>query len=353
MSRKNNFDTTFLNRLKKLPSLDSLDLHRWADYIELRCFFNPDETFSRDEFLDCIKDYDDFFITKNSTVDYTTHLVNDEYDDEEVNHSVLNDRAYRSDMRQRFAEDCFRILESRVHIFKNYPFTISSNKRVLYRNKHLNIKNKYYAFLLFTSSLDYIGNHQDLFISSFDIFCLLVLKTLLPTRAEAHLFKPSSASISNNIFEGKQEDRLEQLSKHLHETLINEGKKGNLKKKKNVNSVDLIAWVSNGDSQNHLLSYTGQIFYALDWVDQNYLNRAKSLLSIIRISVPPVNLTFIPFSFRNCEGHWQRETDIGECVLLDRQRLLYHFQHNKSFFTSLPCYDVLEYLSKVKDKVYN
>jgi hypothetical protein len=339
-----------LDKVKETPSKDDFDLHYWADYIEIKCLFSPDAVFTRDDFIDCINSNKDF-TSKNSGLE--------EYDADDESPDVYEeqlyaDKAYKNDKEERFAEDCFKILESRLKLFNEYyPFTLSDNRRAMFRNKTLTWKHRCYSFLLFSSALKYVQPYQSVLTSSFEIFSLFVLKTLLPAKAEAHLFGAANSIIKDKRYKGHIWLKLNQLKTDLNEELIKAKKTDFSATDSGDSGFDFIAWIPNGDNQSHLISFTGQAACTHKWADKKYTSSASALRSLIPVSVPPINLAFIPFSVRNMDGTWHRSGDIGECVLLDRQRLLNHFENDRKAYLSLPCDKVIMELLKLKETAYN
>ncbi|HLK29096.1 MAG TPA: hypothetical protein VKT28_11005 [Puia sp.] len=333
-----------LEKLKETPSQKKFDLHYWADYIEIKCLFNTDNVFSKDDFLDCIKSNKDFSPKENL-------IDKDEEDYEEFN---LNEKAYKNDKDERFADDCFKMIKSRITLFEeHYPFTISKNNRAIFKKKTFTWKNRCYIFLLLSSSLKYLRRHQSIFTSSFEIFSLNVLKALLPPKAEAHIFGSSNTILKKRRYKGHVWLKLNQLKNDLNEEHIKAKKEDFPPTDSGDSGFDFVAWVPNGDKQSHLMVFTGQAACTSEWYDKKYTSSPSALISLLPLSVPPINLVFIPFSVRIADGSWHRAHDIGQCVLLDRQRLLYHFDNSKSYYLSLPCDKIILELLKLKESAYN
>jgi hypothetical protein len=45
------------------------------------------------------------------------------------------------------------------------------------------------------------------------------------------------------------------------------------------------------------------------------------------LTVYPLNVIFIPFSFRNADGDWHAKQDIQKSLLLDRNRIAFHLKN--------------------------
>ena len=337
-----------LDKLKETPRQPKFDLHYWADFIELKCLFNPDGVFSKDDFLDCYNSNKDFR-AKESTFEIT-----DTDDDTEDEQHDLSDRAYRNDKEELFADDCFKMIESRMYLFKEYyPITLSENGRAVFIKNRLSWKNRCYTFLLFSSALNYFFVHKSVLTSCFEVFSLYILKKILPVKAEAHLFGSSNSILKVSRYKGHIWDKFNQLKKDLNEIILKIKKEDFSPNNVGDGGFDFIAWVPNGDNQSHLITFTGQAACTDEWCNKKYTSSSSALASIIPISVPPVNLAFIPFSVRRVDGSWHEAHEIGECVLLDRQRLINHFENDRKSYLSLPCDEIIIDLLKIKETPYN
>lgn len=336
-----------LNKLKETPSNDYFDFHYWADYIEIKCLFNPDGIFTKDDFLDAY----------NSNKDFNSKKSSNDYFNEDENWSSdieLTDVAFTKDKEERFADECFKMLVSRSHIFKDYyPFEINDSRRKISCKKKLVSKNRCYIFLLLSSSLKYFKQQQSIFTSSFEILSLNVLQNLLPEKAEAHFFGSSNSVLKRRKYKGHIWDKLNQLKTDLNEDIVIAKKSDFPTTDYGDSGFDFVAWIPNGDNQSHMIIFTGQAACTIKWYEKKYSSSSSALKSLIQVSVPPINLVFIPFSVRNCDGSWHRKHDIGECVLLDRQRLLFHIKENSMAYLSLPCDKVIQELLKIKESAYN
>ncbi len=350
MAKKPTVNNSILNKLNETPSKDDFILHHWADYIEIKCFYSPDGVFTKEDFLTCIKENKDF-TAKNNGLD----LYDDIEGEYEEDNPAFNDKAYKNDKEERFADDCFKVLESRIRIFKQfYPFTQSKEKNAIFREKIFSWRNRCYTFLLFSASLKYAGDQQAILEASFDSFSLHVLKALLPARAEAHIFGASASLLKKQKYNGSTWKKLNQLKTDLKEELIIAKRKDFSGKADNEGTgFHFIAWIPTGDNQSHLISFTGQANCTNLWSDKKYMDSAASLRSLIPVAVPSTSLMFIPYSVRNIDGSWYNPEEIGECVLFDRQRLLSQFDDNEQAYLSLPCDKVIVKLLKVKETIYN
>ena len=325
---------TFLELLTETPSASQQDKHYWADFIELKCLVNRDYQFSQAEFQDVCKENKD--------------LLPKEKEESETEYISKGDRS------EVFAQDCFDLIRSREKIFSNYyPFKLPESKKILIRKQKITLKHKLYLFFLFCSTLNYTKSYLKALTDSFEMLGKEVFKNLLPEGAEVHLFGSGNSIEKNKRYSGNVLKKIELLAKDLFEfskvdqsnfAPTNVGDEG----------LDIVGWLPNGphDNQPHLLTFFGQSACTPDWVNKQHSSSFDAWSPKINLSVRPVNIILCPYSFRSSSGEWHGAHEIAGSLMLDRQRLIHHFQDNFKEFKKWPSRNVVENLIKEVEPIF-
>lgn len=334
MEEKVNF---FLQKLKELPECRNDDFYRLADYIELKCLVNPDGSYSQKEFID-------------DAIQRAEDLGEGDF---EANKDIKKlPNAKKKDKWEKIANDSFRVIESRINLFKeDYPFALTENKKSIqlkedYKSKFL------YILLLLCSDLKYTLKFKKELTSSFELASADVIGKLLPN-AETRIFGSSNTEEEEDK-EWKSDklwDKLKWLESFLVEKLkiteqdLSQYDKGD-------RGIDIVSKIPSGDNLTHL-----QIFFAQcacspkDWVVKQDSMKFDSWYELINLSTTPNYLMFIPQSFRDSTGDWHDRTRIKRTILFDRYRIIKNFtKPDKSKdYTSYP---IVEKIMEIKESVY-
>lgn len=305
--------------LEKLPK--SFDIHTWADYIELLCLINKDRVISKGDILDRIRDESD-------------DSLNSEDDEEDRAHEIT--LAESRDKEELKVDDWFRHLIYRSGAFDRldfYPFYIAKDGDGLQLKDDLTPKHKFYIFLLLASNLRYVPHYKHQITTTFEFVSHKALKSLFPSSAEVHIFGTSTGS--SGRYSGNLLNKATILSQDLCERLLinettfskhNSGDKG----------LDIVGWVPTGDEVGGVLSVFAQCACTEEWVDKQNFSKVSAWRSMMTFTVPPSNLIFIPFCFRNSTGGWWQVTDIHESIVIDRVRLTYFLKEGYEMLQGFP-----------------
>ncbi len=293
-----------LTNLDKLPK-KALEHWLWGDYIELHCLCNPDRLITNSDLYGIIRQ------NLDNNVD-SDELSNDEPE-------VFND-SLMSKINERFD-----YLSNRSLFFlEKYPFDIKS----IGETKILSLKNESalsvfypYIFMLLSSGLKY--HESDVFhtiTNLFEVVSVNVLKKLLKENAEVLLFSRQNPKLPTKAW-----DKIQWLAKRLEMTVLADEQEFN----RNIageGGLDAVAWYKMGDNlPNRPLFFIQCACSSNDWpkkiLDSSY-GRWNKILSF---SNPPINLMFIPYSYRNMESAWVKHYELGDAILFDRKRILEYF----------------------------
>jgi hypothetical protein len=326
--------TEIIKKLGVIPKKAKKDFHYWADYIEILCLINKDGITSQNDFIDRLK------------------KQRDEEDSEEFDKVEKNSK--KNERVSLFAEDCFKLLESRVSTFKNYyPFIISEDNKSIHLKNPIDLQQKIYLFLLMSSSLGYFETFNSELTSSFERLSLGALKNILPPRisksfifGSSNIEKIEDETERNNLFW----DKLQGLTTTLKEK-VNITKEQLSKNHKGDGGLDLVAWIDLGDNNRHFPMYFCQCACTPEWnIKQNSIkfDRWNNFMSF---SNYPLNIIFIPFAFRSSNGDWHEEYLIEKTILFDRQRLLYNFKGIENEFLEYESSNIIDQIVTQKESV--
>ena len=136
---------TLPEKLERIPSVPHYKIHHWADYVELLCLVNIDNTISKADLMSRIpKRMDDL------------HEGNGD-DEADVDPDAAPSPAERDDRWQQRIDDWFKHLAYRHQVFgEAYPFILGTNE--LARRSRLNMRSRLYISLLLSSNLGYAAS---------------------------------------------------------------------------------------------------------------------------------------------------------------------------------------------------
>jgi len=323
-----------IKKLGKIPSKSKKDFHYWADYIEILCLINKDGIISQSDFIDRLKKERDL-------------EDSEDYDKTEKN-SKKNEKA------NLFAEDCFKLLDSRITTFKNYyPFTLSEDSKSLYTKTSIDLKQKIYLFLLMSSNLGYFEKFNTELTSSFELLSLGALKNILPpNNSKSFIFGSSNIEKIKN--EKVRNDTFWKKLQHLATTLkekVNILEEDLSKYNKGDGGLDLVAWIDLGDNNRHFPIFFCQCACTPEWNSKQNSSKFDRWNNFMSFATYPQNIIFIPFAFRSANGDWHEEYLIEKTIVFDRQRLLHNFQAYESDFLTYTSNDVIQQILTQKESV--
>ncbi|MGN6639698.1 MAG: hypothetical protein ACTHJ8_12365 [Mucilaginibacter sp.] len=322
----------FLTKISSLPKhAPKKDTHYWADYLELLCLFNKDSIVSQNDFIDRLNPRKDL----------------------EDNQDTKRPAAEQNDANNVLAEDVFALIAYRFAAFKEYyPFKISEDQKTLHAKKKLSIKHKIYLFLLFSSSLGIFQDYTSILTSSFEHLSLAVLRKMLPQNAKAVIFG------SSNIESAKAEKtknekfwkKLNKLANDLKERVIIEESTIS-DRNRGDGGLDLYSWFELGDENRHFPMIFCQCACTPDWVNKQHSSKFDSWNEYLTFATYPLNMIFVPYSFRRANGEWHEPTKIAKSILMDRQRLLYLLGGDDKIFERFKSFELINQVMDFKEAI--
>lgn len=313
---KKNFDKKLLEQFTDLkvgvPDYPKNLEHLYCDYIELVALFSNKDFVTKSDILDRLKDEGE-----SNIVD----IVNAENNEEKAVISS-NDvsQAQVNDLKEKWIDNLFIILEERATLFGNdYPFVFSSNKIVL--KQTLLDKNELYIYLLVSSNLDLFRKLNSELTSDFETISFYSLKNYLPSKAIVKQFGKNSDYSGNAI--KKIKDLATDLKVEVREHEIE-----NISDRNNQErGLDIIGWIPFSDSCPNIITILAQCACGKDWPSKHHdTRRYKHYLKFYRLD--PYHAIFIPYSLIGKGGKkFLRSDDIEDNTLVfERKRIIELFE---------------------------
>ncbi len=316
--------------------------HIWADYIEILCLFNVDGVISKADILDRVRERSDL------------GGETDEIDSEIIDESSYSSDLSTAEIDDRYSlrvDDWFKHLVHRIYIFKTfYPFILSDTEDVLYRKSVIDNRHRLYIFLLLASDLRRIKiKNKNPLTDSFEVISREAMRRCLPENAQVHIF--SRNPLVDSSYPGHIWRKLEKLALDLGGRIL-----ANEEEFSSQNTadegLDIVGWVSIGDSANGILLVFGQCACTTNWPEKQHSSSATKWREIIHMKSPPTNMIFIPFCFRHADGSWCKEHKIQKSILLDRPRLLHLLQDSYELLSDLPYYGFVNDILVERDDLF-
>jgi hypothetical protein len=260
------------------------DLHSLADFSELLCLLKPDRVLSVE--------------------DLTDHLVDE-----------------CGEVRgARNTGDGFAHMRWRASAFgTHYPFTMAENQQSISAPEVLNDLQKVYALLLLCASLPHVKRADiGALTDVFERLAYCALKRMWPREAEVRTFGRNNAQ-----YTGSKSERMHKLALDLgcrptiDSSKFRPGDTGD-------GGIDLAAWLDLDDylSENKISALVQCACSRSNWSAKQYEINGGRLNRLFNPTSPWMELMCIPLCFRDNNGRWAVEGDIGDVILVDRLRLL-------------------------------
>jgi len=308
-----------LEGLSTVPRTGKSWLYRWCDYVELRCLAHPDARFSRDNLAEALKE--------TPTCEADVEEQDDELDFEEAVDSAqtTSDDGETEDRREKLSVRTFRQLKWRAQVFGAlWPFELDdATLEISLRPTERTAPQLLYLQLLLSASLAYCpkDRRSDL-TGPFESLSLHVMKALMPRGAEVHQF---GAGHSTRYTQRHLYDRLVNLASDLQGNLMLK-KEHFSKNDSGDGGLDLVAWHGLGDHRDRLPVALAQCGCTADgWPDKSAQASPERLGANLHLTSDWQTYYFMPLDLTdeiNGMMDWQRKSDMGRAVVIDRLRFL-------------------------------
>lgn len=319
--------------VESLPRESKFETYAWADYIELLCMLNRDREFSKADVIDRIKERRDLGEGLEEDIASTASA------------------AEKKDIHQLRADNFFTHLDYRAGAFGNYyPFEISGDGDLISLKSGITPSQKLYIFLLVASNLRYVKEDcRGTITTSFETASHEALKRLLPDYAEVHVF--GANELRAGRYTGNKWAKINLLAKDIKEE-VKVKEYHYMRNDLGDQGLDLVAWIPFEDkAEGLLLAFAQCACTSDDWSRKQSSSSPAAWNSTLTFMVFPLNLAFIPISFRDSSGHWHQPQKIHESIVIDRVRLLFLLRGRTSFFEADPSYKIVEEILKERESI--
>ncbi|WP_029988261.1 hypothetical protein [Leucobacter sp. PH1c] len=302
------------DEVERLPGAPQL--HRWTDWAELLAYTSAVGAISMPELAETTERRTDFIDTESE----------DDQDESELESEPLieesqGEPAKYQDALARRAGDVLSYLQDRATRYgPAYPFEVDLNARTVSLRSATNSR-RFYLFLLACACLRYVEKPADRtkLAAQFELAGIEVLKRILPTSAEVHLF--GANSLTTGKYSGLLFEKVKALAADLGERVLatntdfERGDRGD-------NGLDLIAWVPLHDELPGRLTVFGQAACTPAWVSKQHSSHSSSWSSVMTLTADPVNMVFIPYDYRRPGAEWYTSRHIHKSTVIDRYRIV-------------------------------
>jgi hypothetical protein len=337
-------------KMDSLPSAIKHDAHVWVDFIELLCLVNIDRTAVRGDVLDRVRSFDDDL---PEGVDPDTDETNDDssLEDAFLENSGISDHspAATNDKWAGYADGWFRHLSYRSKAFHEaYPFTLASTADVLQLKENLTAAQKLYIFLLLCANLRYCIKSKSALTKTFEQLSKEAMKSFLSNKAEVYIFGTSETD--DKKYSGNLYQKIEKLAKDLGEIVT--AKESDFPPSDTGDGgLDLVAWVSMGDTNSHRMVVFGQCACTDEWPAKQHSSGADRWRGHLTLSSGITNVLFIPHCFRGADGEWHKKSDISS-VMVDRQRFLFALAGQENLLETKAAFSVVQKAITQTEDIY-
>ena len=293
--------TATINVRKAMPKKFSTYLNYWADFIEIMCLFNPDETITLEEIRDEIRD---------SNIGTNRQL-------EGVGNGEAIDGESKSDRLISSLNDCFQLLQLRKTIYSGYyPFTLKNKS--LFFNKP-DWKKKFYICLLLNSNTTIFPNpYRNKWRCLFEQVSLPLFKKYLPNNSETLTFGTPGRK-SKNI-----KECLGKLAKKIRFDTTNDFQ--NISEKRSGDlGIDLVGYkkFNTKDKTPGTTIGFAQCGCGRNWKDKQLSVHKTTLERIFSIKHDILSFMIVPHSLRDFDENWEKPIDVQSVILIDRVNFVF------------------------------
>lgn len=342
----NRLSTLYLRRLQTKPSHPKSTSIHWADYIELLCLANLDGEISEYDVIDRFEERErDLSEGDPDDIDELRSF-------EDENEGATR-RAEIDDKWKIRVEDWFKVLNVRMSLYgQSYPFIVDEKEIKL--KSSLNNYQTIYIYLLLCSNLYLLDKTNQLVLAnSFELMSFDALKSMLPEKAEVHLFGSNPLNNSGKYggglsfwkrFNALAKDLCEQINPLVKEADYPASHKGD-------GGLDIVAWIPTGDNLPSIPIFFGQCACTAEWIGKQNDSAFASWTNRINLTNHTNNIVFIPFCYRGADGKWFRVADIRLSFLIDRKRMLFYLGDKYERFGKLPASKIIETIINAKEGI--
>lgn len=312
----------------KLPEVAKNLDHLYADYVELIALFSNKVYVTRNDFINRVQGDGESSINDVIVSEATDEEIKDDFFEE-------SNTSKRNDIKERWCDRIFQVLEDRSRIFGNsYPFLYSNFSGLILKDR-IDSNQELYLFLLISSSLDLFNKVASDLTIDFEEVSYLVLKNYLPS-AEVRIFGTKTQ------YKGNAKTKIRTLAKEM-KLEVNEDSIANVSDH-NVKErgLDVIAWIPFTDNCPNIITVLGQCACGKDWPKKYHdTQRFSTYMKYFRHK--PIHAMFIPYSLISRNSDWfYRSDDIERNSLIFERKRIIDLIKNPTEFQQLPSKQIID-----------
>lgn len=291
-------------------------MHRWADWAELLTLTSPGESLSITEFAETAEQRKDYVESESQDDPEGTRPEVEEL----IEASMGDPSEFRDALNARAGDVIGYLIDRSSRYGAAYPFEVNRHERIV-TLRTLTDSRRLYILLLACASLRYLERRtvQTALTSKFEAVGVQVVRKILPSNSEVHLFGKNS--IFSSRYKGLLIDKIRLLAADLGETpkvTENDFEPGDT----GDNGLDVVGWVPMGDSLPGRLIVFGQGACTPGWIAKQLSSHADSWDASMTLMVNPLNMVFIPYDYRRPGGVWYIARHIHKSLVIDRYRIM-------------------------------
>ena len=323
-----NETTPQLSDLDHLPNAPQIDIYIWIDHIELICLVSEDREISKADIVDRFRE----------RIDDLGEGEDTDPENDEIDIHNEPDPAAIVDNWNRRINDWFRHMQYRKGAFsESYPFDVEGD--LIKVKENLTVVQKLYVYLLLAANLRYLKSQQQLITGNFEMLSCEVLKSCMPTDSEVHIF--GTAAREGAKFTGRLRDKIKRLATEINENVVLPEEKISTYDTGD-NGLDIVAWLPLGDKSGGLPLAFGQCACTTEWDVKQHSCEPGRWRKVLSLTASPAVYVFIPCCFRDGQGEWHKPQDIGDTVVIDRQRFVYLLRNKIECFEKQQSFQVID-----------
>ena len=310
-----------IEALENLPKYR--DLHIWADYTELLCFFHPDGLMSKGELADRVSE--GRIVGETSPADEDAIDSEKEAYDPESADETKSMPSKVTARDEQLIEDIFEHLKYRYTSFgQAYPFTFSPEKNCIEVHASQSAIQSLYLLTLLGANLRLVPKAADrnTIADIFEVISAEAIRKYLPIHAEIDVFGANSYA-TKQPYTGHIFTKIEALAKYTRNSLHPNCKKSTFKPNDTGDGgLDVIAKIPILDRAGSELLLFGQCACTEAWVIKQFSSMAITWRNKITFDLDPINCVFVPFCYRAPTGEWFNRDKIVNSMMWDRLRIV-------------------------------
>jgi hypothetical protein len=308
-----------IDKVKLLSLVDCTENNKWADFVEIYCFFHENKSVSLEQIYDLASDKKKTEEPKKDAEDNAVLIDGIDTPGFGTNEPIRDDRLFERCRRR------FNFLLSRIEVYEDhYPFIYDVENRIFKLKENFGEYNKIklYLLLLFSSNLDVFKTDIPFLTREFERISYIFLAEYLNPSFEQFYFGATIPDIETK-FKGSLFAKFKQLESHLQIPLTaNVTEKYVGKQNSGDNGLDILATYKFNDMASGTLMYFIQCACGENWIEKQLEAHTVRWEAIFQFKNKPNTFVFIPRSYRDEVGNWYNPLKMLDAIIIDRLRIV-------------------------------